>query len=162
MLGRDHVDISYSLHNLGRILGKQGHLEEAVELFQRGLEIREKALGPDHPAVAYLTHSYGNVRVQSGHLEAAGKLFERTLAIQRVALGEDHLSTNDAREGLAIVRTLEGRYDEAIGVLENAVAHGYANLARLGEEPFGQLASHPRFQTLTARLRERAGGERMN
>jgi len=40
------------LNNLGVVLAAEAKYAEAEPLYQRALEIDEKALGPDHPAVA--------------------------------------------------------------------------------------------------------------
>ena len=154
ILGPDHVDVSYSLHNLARLLTNQGELDAAEEMLLRGIAIRERALGPQHVAVAYLTHSLANVHLRRNAPDAAEPWFLRSLEILRTGLGESNIATHDAREGLAIVRILQGRHDEAIGILEESVNHGWADRARLASPPFDSLGDQPRFRELLARLNE--------
>jgi tetratricopeptide (TPR) repeat protein len=60
--GRDHRDVALSLSNLAQLYDRQGRYADAEPLYQRSLDIREKALGRDHPDVAqslnYLAYLY--------------------------------------------------------------------------------------------------------
>ena len=50
-LGPDHVDVAASLNNIAVLLKTSGQFEEAEEMYNRSIAIKEKALGPNHPQV---------------------------------------------------------------------------------------------------------------
>jgi len=53
-LGADHVDVAASLNNIAVLLKTSGQFEEAEEMYNRSIAIKEKALGPNHPQVPAL------------------------------------------------------------------------------------------------------------
>jgi len=53
-LGPDHVDVAASLNNIAVLLKTSGQFEEAEEMYNRSIAIKEKALGPNHPQVPAL------------------------------------------------------------------------------------------------------------
>ena len=50
-LGPDHVDVAASLNNIAVLLKTSGQFEEAEEMYNRSIAIKENALGPNHPQV---------------------------------------------------------------------------------------------------------------
>jgi tetratricopeptide (TPR) repeat protein len=57
-LGQDDPREALSLSNQADALVAQARFDDAIPLFQRALEIDEKALGPDHPDVAPVLEHY--------------------------------------------------------------------------------------------------------
>ena len=53
-LGPDHVDVAASLNNIAVLLKTSGQFEEAEEMYNRSIAIKENALGPNHPQVPTL------------------------------------------------------------------------------------------------------------
>ena len=51
-LGPDHVDVAASLNNIAVLLKTSGQFEEAEEMYNRSIAIKENALGPNHPQVS--------------------------------------------------------------------------------------------------------------
>ena len=54
-LGPDHVDVAASLNNIAVLLKTSGQFEEAEEMYNRSIAIKENALGPTHPQVCSRT-----------------------------------------------------------------------------------------------------------
>lgn len=54
-LGPDHVDVAASLNNIAVLLKTSGQFEEAEEMYNRSIAIKENALGPNHPQVLILS-----------------------------------------------------------------------------------------------------------
>lgn len=54
-LGPDHVDVAASLNNIAVLLKTSGQFEEAEEMYNRSIAIKENALGPNHPQVLLAT-----------------------------------------------------------------------------------------------------------
>lgn len=48
-LGPDHLEVAFSLNNLAVLLRHMGNFEEAEQLYNLSIAIKEKALGPSHP-----------------------------------------------------------------------------------------------------------------
>jgi tetratricopeptide (TPR) repeat protein len=49
VLGTEHPDTAWCLHNLGFVLRRQGDLAGARPYYERALAILDARLGPDHP-----------------------------------------------------------------------------------------------------------------
>src|SRR6516165_4197930 len=56
-----------------------GHFSEALQIAQRALTIRERALGPDHPAVAVSLNNLALVYAAQGRYADAEPLYKRSL-----------------------------------------------------------------------------------
>ena len=52
IVGPNHVDVALSYNNIGLVYSKKGDLYQALDYYQRALEIKEKQLGPNHVDVA--------------------------------------------------------------------------------------------------------------
>jgi len=61
-LGKEHADASDALNNLGRVRAKPCQLEEAVELYDRALDIRVKALSKEHAVIGDTLSNMARVR----------------------------------------------------------------------------------------------------
>ncbi len=51
ILGKFHVDVARSLHNLSELYFQKGKYEDAENFLNRALEIQKAALGENHPKV---------------------------------------------------------------------------------------------------------------
>jgi tetratricopeptide (TPR) repeat protein/NAD-dependent dihydropyrimidine dehydrogenase PreA subunit len=90
---------------LGTVLGRNGRLGEAFEVFSTGLET--------HPASVGLRYNVGLTRALLGDVDGAVRDFELVLE-----LDPDHLP---ARENLAGVLAGAGRFEASVEVFEEAV-----------------------------------------
>jgi eukaryotic-like serine/threonine-protein kinase len=77
-------------HFVARVRFAKGRYPEALELLERAVAERERALGPDHLDVASSVHSLGVLYNREGRFKEAIPLFERALRITEKALGPDH------------------------------------------------------------------------
>ena len=71
-----------TLTNLAVLRHEQGRHREAVFLYRRAWEIREKALGPDHPQVAASLENYAALLRAMDHPRMAAPLEARAEAIR--------------------------------------------------------------------------------
>ncbi|MEX1311455.1 MAG: tetratricopeptide repeat protein, partial [Candidatus Sulfomarinibacteraceae bacterium] len=90
---------------LGTVLGRNGRLAEALEVFSAGLET--------HPTSVGLRYNSGLTRALLGDVDGAVRDFELVLE-----LDPDHLP---ARENLAGVLAGAGRFEASVAVFEEAV-----------------------------------------
>jgi len=91
--------------NLGDALIRTGRLSEAIEQFERALEIK-----PDYPQ-AHI--NLGNALIPTGRLSEAIEQFEQALKIKP--------GSAEAHNNLGVALILTGRAPEAIGQLEQAL-----------------------------------------
>ena len=73
-----------------------------MEMYEKALGIKRKALGEDHSDVG---DTYGNMAIVlqlQGKPDAAMEMYEKALGIQRKALGEDHRSVGDTYYNMAL------------------------------------------------------------
>jgi tetratricopeptide (TPR) repeat protein len=77
-LGENDPREALSLFNQADALVAQARFDDAIPLFQRALEIDEKALGPDHPDVAPVLEHY------AVPLRCTGRIAQAEAAEERV------------------------------------------------------------------------------
>lgn len=109
------------LNNLANLYRATGTFEEARELQERALAIRDQALGQHHPAVAQSLNDLANVQFSVGAYAEARSLYERALAIREDVLGPGHPAVAQSLNNIANVHTLTGAYVEARALLERAL-----------------------------------------
>ncbi len=100
-------------HRCAVYLWKRGEYGMAMELDERALVIREKALGPEHPDVAESLSGLAILFRDEGCYEKAEALHRRVLMIREKVLGPDHLDVAHTLNNLAIVYSDQGRHEEA-------------------------------------------------
>ena len=69
--GSEHREVAAVLDNLGRVLRKQGKLDEAQRVLERALATREAALGPDHADMAISLNNLASLLMSRGGYEEA-------------------------------------------------------------------------------------------
>ena len=121
-LGPDHPRTLASRNNLAHAYRSAGRLKEAIDLYERTLEDRERLLEPDHTDTLASRNNLAHVYRSAGRLKEAIDLYERTLEDRERTLGPDHPDTLASRGGLAGAYRSAGRLDEAIGLLERTLA----------------------------------------
>jgi len=88
---------------LGNTFSRHGRYKQAVELYERALAGREKALGVDHPDTLSTVHNMAFVFGKQGHDEKALEWYERALVGEEKALGVDHPDTLTTVNCMALV-----------------------------------------------------------
>lgn len=102
---------------------------------------------------------------QAGRQEEAGRLLAAAGQAVDAALRQEAVST-PVLAAAAQIRAVQGRHDEAIALLERAVARGWLNsarpwLPRIDDEPvFRSLRGDPRFVRVGSRLNREMERER--
>jgi tetratricopeptide (TPR) repeat protein len=97
--------------------------------------------------------------LQEDHNLEAEKLLREALEVQRRILGLDHRDIGASTYELAILEEREGKNDEALGLLREAIDHGLSLDDSLGIETDPDLKSlhaDPRFTALVAETKKRA------
>ena len=124
-----------------------GHHEEARQLFERALALREKALGPDHAIVAASLDELGSALTSLGRYDEAARVLERARAIKEKTLGPQNPELAETLLVLGNLQLARGKAAEAVPLLEQALKLGPPRLV-------------PDLQFLLARALWEGGKER--
>eukprot|EP00729_Bicosta_minor_P033047 gene33047-biopygen7888 len=89
---------------MANVLQLQGKSDEAMEMYQKALAIRIKALGPDHPSTADTYYNMALLAENQGQLAKALELFTSSFKCSNASLGADHQYTLDAKNAVDRVR----------------------------------------------------------
>src|SRR6266540_4224757 len=101
------------LYEDARKLRREGKYDEALQLVERSLEIRERLLGPDHPDVADSLNNLASIYYNQGDFPKADLLFRRALMIREKALGPSHLDVAQSLSNLIVLYRDTGEYAKA-------------------------------------------------
>lgn len=113
-------------------LYRAGKYAEAMEIAERLLAIREKALGPDHPLLNGALKDLAELYRVQGRLAEAESLFKRGIAIAEKALGSGHSVTALLLNNLAALYQDQGRYADAEPLFKRSLAIREKALGRCG------------------------------
>jgi class 3 adenylate cyclase/tetratricopeptide (TPR) repeat protein len=113
LLGQANV-----LNNLGIDAYYEGRWQEALDLYERSKEARER-IG-DVVGAAQITNNIGEVKSDQGYLTTASELFEEARAVFETS-GHRFLATL-ATSNLGRAASRAGRFDEALDTLDRAYA----------------------------------------
>ena len=109
--------------------GLSADFGEIEALYQRALDIEEKALGPDSPNGANRLSNFGLSYESLGKYARAKSFYKRALEIRERALGPNHLEVAKSLENLAGLYFAQGQtgkaqplYDRALEIRDKA--HG--------------------------------------
>jgi CHAT domain-containing protein/Tfp pilus assembly protein PilF len=99
-----------------------GRYDEAIPLFERVLETRERILGQDHREIADTLNGLGVLYYYKGDYERAEPLCQRALTIREKVLGPDHPDVAASLNNLALLCIDRGDYAEAVLLGQRALA----------------------------------------
>ena len=126
-----------SQHNLGDAYQANGQIDEAIELLEHVVKVREK-LAEDHPDRLASQHNLADAYQANGQIDEAIELLEHVVEIRREKLAEDHPDRLVSEHNLAIAYQANGQIDEAIELLEYVIS---IKIEKLAEDHPDRLAS---------------------
>ena len=106
-------EAGYVLFKMGFYLYDRAAYTQAEPLYQRALDIREKALGPEHPNVAQSLNNLAELYRTQGQYAQAEPLYQRALGIREKALGPEHPDVATSLNNLAALYYAQGQYEQA-------------------------------------------------
>ncbi len=109
----DGSGLALACHNLGSVLMEQRAFEEASELLERALDLRERNLPHDHAQILLTKNELGFVWVKLGRFTEAAALFEELSSDVERTMGETHEMAFTVRANLAWVLVELERFEEA-------------------------------------------------
>lgn len=141
--GRNNLDYSFALNNLGLLYHKMGMLKKAFLKLNEALGLKKTLLGVNHPDVASNLNNLAQLNKDMANYSLA--LNEQILAVDiwKKALGELHPDYATALNNLALLHSKLGHHDLALKQYEKAkdirlsvlgpkhilVGHSFNNLA---------------------------------
>ncbi|MEP6923124.1 MAG: TonB family protein [Pyrinomonadaceae bacterium] len=103
-------------------LYKQGKYDQAAQLAQQELALREKLYGAEDKELASVNFNLGAIYQAKKNYEKSITHFERALAIYRKTLGENNFKVFSLMNQLGEVMFLKGNKTEALAQFQNALA----------------------------------------
>jgi tetratricopeptide (TPR) repeat protein/predicted Ser/Thr protein kinase len=119
--GTEHPDYAYALALLGDWSRDQGDWAQALDHHTQALAIRERALGSEAAEVADSLASVGVLHVRVDRSDLARPLLRRALDISKDENGNPYPDAGVILRELGRILLQEGRREEAVENLENAV-----------------------------------------
>jgi len=136
-LGPQHLELAYSLNDLGALYAQRGKYVEAETLYQRALRIREQTLGPEHLLVTSPLTGLANIYDTLGRDVEAESLYLRVLGISKQKLSPENPDMAYPFHNLGNHYVRQGKYEEAeplyqqaLRIWEQALGPEHPNLAR--------------------------------
>ncbi len=93
-----------------------------MEMYEKSLAIKIRALGPEHPDVGLSYNNMGSVLEQQGQHEEAMEMYEKSLAINIRALGPEHPNVGISYNNMGTVLKKQGQYEQAMEMYEKALS----------------------------------------
>jgi CHAT domain-containing protein/tetratricopeptide (TPR) repeat protein len=135
--GRDSVEVSDALLNLGWFDINLARYEAAQEVLDRCEGIRQRKLGPNAAPTAEVLNALGALEENRGNLDLAQAFYEQAIAIQEKVFGPGSAVTANTTNNLATVDWIMGDYAsaqrlyaEALAVREKTLGPGSAVVAK--------------------------------
>ena len=122
IVGKQHADTANTYHNLGKVYGKKGQYDQAIEHLKEALNIQLAVLGKEHANTAINYHNLGVTYRNQGKYDEAIAHYKEALQININVLGKQHASTAQTYHNLGVVYNKQGKYDQAIEHYKEALA----------------------------------------
>jgi tetratricopeptide (TPR) repeat protein len=124
-------------YQLGWTKNGQGNYAEAIEFYEKSLEIEQKILPPDHPDLGGSYNNLGNVYVGMGEYSKALSFYEKAHEIAREILPADDPDLASSYNNIGLVYNNMREYSKALSFYENALEVRQKTI----------LANHPELAT---------------
>ena len=108
-------------HQFGMIHARQGNYNEAVEYYEKSLEIYKKSLPENHPSLAASYNNIGSVYKSMGEYSKALEYYEKSLEISEKSLPENHPSLATSYNNIGLVYDSMGEYSKALEYYEKSL-----------------------------------------
>ncbi|MFK7959860.1 MAG: tetratricopeptide repeat protein [Phycisphaerales bacterium] len=110
-----------SLNLMVHILAFLDRPQDAIAALEAGMRTADEQLGERHPTTQRLSRSLASLYHRGGDLPAAERLMRRSLQVLREDVGDENFNTMLTMKSLAVVVGTQGRGEEALALLEEAL-----------------------------------------
>ncbi|GFF49002.1 hypothetical protein IFM58399_08447 [Aspergillus lentulus] len=135
-LGAKHPDTLRCMSSLAGVLDDLDQSEDAERMYLECLRLKREIFPPDHPEILTDLNNLAEVLRQSGELSQAESMHREAL---RLHGNRDAGLGSVSRANLGRVLYLQGRYDEAVDMFQQALAS--AGEAATEQSPFVEMVS---------------------
>lgn len=119
--GREHLETSVPVANLGRLLTKVGNYEQALPLLESSYAVAVEELGPYHPWIAPRAINLGRTYEHFGRVDEAESLLRVALEQDRHLLGNEHHYVASSLQNLGVLVYEHRSRDDGIALVEEAL-----------------------------------------
>jgi serine/threonine-protein kinase len=157
--GPEHPDTAYAMNRLARILSLEDNYPEAEKIQLEALAIQRHILGVEHPNTLRSLTNLGDIQTKAKHYADAERTFKELHDIQLRALDRNDPNAAATIYNLGCLAALQGRPEEALPLLRNAVDHGLLPQYDLGiamDDDLKSLHGDPGFAALVAYAKKHA------
>jgi serine/threonine protein kinase/Tfp pilus assembly protein PilF len=162
VLGPDHPDALLATVSMGYAMSAQGRFADAEAIYRDALETQKRVLGPDHPDTLKTMNTLAGVLLDQRRYAPAEPIYRDLLEARKRVLGISHPDTLWSFYNLGCLASLQGKRQDALGYLREAVDHGFADADTFGRDAdLAPLKNDPEFQRIVGvarKNRERAAG----
>ncbi len=130
-LGDEHLHVARVDFNRAVLFLRQGHADDARELLQKVLAIRQRSLGPMHPEVGAVYWALADANQHTGALQAAEEAADAGLQIYEQVLDADNPRLADGYQIMGVIHYRRGNYHSARASYQLAIDR---LIARLGPQ----------------------------
>lgn len=120
-VGNNSLAIAHAFHQMGDCEYYRGMLDEALEWYQQGLEIRQKKLEENHPDIAISYNGLGCGYMLKDKYDEALMLHKKALTI-RLKLEANHPDIAESHHNMGGIYLMMGQHEKAILLLKKAIA----------------------------------------
>jgi serine/threonine protein kinase/tetratricopeptide (TPR) repeat protein len=148
-----------AMHNLAKyVYLDQGRYDEAEALFGEALEISRRVNGEADARTLHYMADLSTVYIGQGRHDEAAAIEQECVDLARRGYGDDDPETNSQRYNSACGAALRGDRDGAIGMLREALDHGYrgpSSWPSMDDPDLASLHGDPEFEAIAEELRRR-------
>ena len=95
--------------------------DQALEYYQKALDIKLKLLGKGHPAVASNYNNMGNVYANKGSYDQALEYFQKAININLKIFGEAHPNVALTYQNIGLLYQKQGNFKKALAYYQEAI-----------------------------------------
>jgi tetratricopeptide (TPR) repeat protein len=109
-------------HSFGDVLSAVGAFDEAIDAYERSIELKQSVFGADHPTVASTLASLSQAALEVGDVDRSVEAAEWAIAIVESTWGPEAAQLAVPLNNLATAQSRSGRLDEADANLRRSIA----------------------------------------
>ncbi len=117
----DEGEKAHLFHQLGWIKDDQGKYTEAIEFYEKALEILQKILPPNHPLLGTSYNNISTVYENMGEYLKALSYYEKDLEILQKTLPANHPDLATSYNNIGVVYDNMGEHSKALSYYEKAL-----------------------------------------
>ena len=114
-------DRSHYFHQLGWAKKKQGEYEEAVQYYEKSIEIKERTISKNDPGLSVSYHNIASVYNNMGEYSKALGYYEKSIEITKIALPQNHPNLAISYSNIGRVYKNIGEYSKALEYHEKSI-----------------------------------------